>query len=182
MPMNHVFHVLKFTPHIKGMKRKWSSMCIFLILAFLYFWKWIGIKINNFVFFFHFDGIIWFCDLPVTSQIALNIKTISRDEVKTLEHDVLSVFCILKFFLKSVNGNKKKIFFFLLIKNSIKLQKCINEQKEKFKLVQRFLPPDDDCFAYNLSRTFSHGLKRKKNLIKFGKRLQKFHKKYLHSF
>jgi len=56
-----------------------------------------------------FIEILRICDLPVTSQIALNIKTISRDEVKTLELDVLSVFCILKFFLKSVI--RKKIFF-----------------------------------------------------------------------
>lgn len=46
--------------------------------------------------------------LPVTSQIALNIRTIRSDEAKTLElerRDALSVFWILKFFLKSVNGN-----------------------------------------------------------------------------
>lgn len=76
---------------------------------------------SRILFFFIFENEselkykkIWnfqFCDLPVTSQIALNIKTISKDEVKTLELDVLSVFCILKFFLKSVNGNKKKNVF-----------------------------------------------------------------------
>lgn len=95
------------------------------------------------------------CDLPVTSQIALSIKTISRDEVKTLELDVLSVFCILKCFLKSVGSTRKKKIKkkeLLLIKNSIKLRKrkCIRMMEKKFKLVQRFLPPDDDCFAYNL--------------------------------
>jgi hypothetical protein len=49
--------------------------------------------------------------IPVTSQIALNIKTISRVEIKTLELDALSffvVFWILKFLFKSAKMGKTR--------------------------------------------------------------------------